>query len=166
MLLDIIIHFMVITYGRLRKRKALSSSRKSVIILHLWGTDRYFHLVFSLLYQKHLVWHGFGSRQGILSFFSVVCFHLAEQDAVVVQRLAGVLAELSSHSSKDFFETRIAFPMRTILNSSCLTSWYAVVRPMLSMAAICSTVYVRGSGSDFFSFLSIVTSMYLPWHFD
>lgn len=34
------------------------------------------------------------------------------------------------------------------------------------MAAICSTVYVRGSGSDFFSFLSIVTSMYLPCHFD
>ena len=37
---------------------------------------------------------------------------------------------------------------------------------MFSMAAICSTVYVRGSGSDFFSFLSIVTSMYLPCHFD
>ena len=41
-----------------------------------------------------------------------------------------------------------------------LTSWYAVVRPILSMAAICSTVYVRGSGSGFFSLLSIVTSIF------
>ena len=31
-------------------------------------------------------------------------------------------SKLSSHSSKDFLETRIALPMRTILNSSCLTS--------------------------------------------
>ena len=33
----------------------IHNSRKSVIILHLRGTDRYFHLVFSLLYQKHPV---------------------------------------------------------------------------------------------------------------
>lgn len=126
--------------------------------------------------------HGLVARTGQLSFLYPCDFSFLRLCKVVCfRRLPNRLIKKSSkaYSTRGHFElavllhremVRVFFlqlcekevngALRTILNCSSLTSWYAVVRPMLSMAAICSTVYVRGSGSGFFSLLSIVTSIF------